>query len=169
MPVSNQLNAMINSGRLLKAIGEMKVYNKTGTSVRWVNWRESEYQIKVTWNGNCSLHCYLNFFSAAERDAVHEEAFNVHAMAGEKPYLEKGHGRVKLRHDFFTTKVVTVNQLAAIADEMGIQYTVIYKQECIEARPLFQTLGIPLVPGEMGKELINGVMKSYSCDVFKCL
>lgn len=151
------------------AVSKIKIYRKAGTSVNWVNWRQNQFQIKVSWNNNGSLSCYLNFFSAADRDHVHAELFERYAKPGTTPYRQEGHGWTKLRHDFGTDDVITINELAQVADEAFIRYTVIYAQEDISVRPLFDLMGIPLVPGEMGKELIDGVMTPYSREVGKCL
>lgn len=150
-------------------INSIKPWRSVNTEINWVNWRKDEYQIKVEWSGRATLVCYLNFFSQSERDAVHAAIFEKHARAGEKPYLQQGHGWAKYRHDMVSDKLITINELSAIANEMDIKHTVIYAQENISARPLFDDMGIPLVAGEMGKELIDGVMQPYSREAGKCL
>lgn len=53
--------------------------------------------------------------------------------------------------------------LPGIADAKGYAYTVLYVQACAGVRPVFATLGIPLLPGEMGKEWVGGEFISYAC------
>ena len=62
-----------------------------------------------------------------------------------------------------------MNEVADIAESLGYEFSVLYVQECIGARPAFETLGIPLVPGEMGKEWIGGEFVPYSCPMGACL
>lgn len=167
--VAGNVKGLVDSQLFCAALDELKCYGKKGTSVDWVNWRKGQYQIKVCWNGNCGLACYLNFFSSADRDAVHAELFKRYADPGTKPYLEEGHGWTKLRHSFFTQSLLSINELAEVAHEMGRKFTIIYVQECVEFRYLFTIMGIPLVPGEMGKEWIDGIMHPYSCETGKNL
>lgn len=160
---------MVSPDILTSVLQALEPYGKPGTSVRWVNWRKDQFQIKVEWNNRHALACYLNFFSLTDRDKVHAKLFRLYADSDAKPSVEIGHGWEKQRHDFRTSNLLTVNELAGIADEMGAKYTIIYAQEDISARPLFDAMGIPLVPGEMGKELIDGVMVPYSRQRGKCL
>lgn len=131
------------------------------TSVTWVNWREKEFQIKVSWHGSLGLMCYLNFFSISERDCALKALFNVYAKSGEKPFIEQGHGWTKARYGFVSNDTLTINALANKVAELGYHFTIIYNQEYISARSAFDVMGIPLVPGERGKELIDGIMKPY--------
>lgn len=152
-----------------RIIQSIEPWNGVNTEINWVNWRKDQYQIKTQWSGRETLVCYLNFFSQSERDAVHAEIFKRYSRKDQKPYLQQGHGWSKYRHDLVCKRLITINELSAVANEMGIKHTVIYVQENISARPLFDEMGISLIPGEMGKELIDGVMHPYSRDVNRCL
>ena len=160
-------DSLVSTERHLNAIAAIKPYGATGTSVGWVNWRASEYQIKVTWNNSEALECYLNFFSAADRDFIHAKLFARYAEAGSKPFKDEGHGWTVLRHNFRTSSILTINEMARLADELGVRYTVIYKQS--SNRHLFEIMGIPLAAGESGKEVVDGQVMPYRCLTGKCL
>lgn len=161
---------MIDPTKLREAIEQLPVWrNGHGTSITWVNWRNG-YQIKMGWNDSASFHCYIDFGKDyAARESILAAAFACFSDAGDKPTVEHGHGWSKLDHSFHTKQFISVNEVAELAQAKGITFSIIYCQSCIGSRPIFETMGIPLVPGEMGKEWINGEFIPYSCPSGKCL
>lgn len=155
---------MVPIDLLKSAIEQLPKWNpESVTRLTWVNWRKG-YQIKIHWYGDASFICYLDFKQdRLARDAVLKRAFEVHAGAGMKPLLIRGHGWTELDYEFQSDTFISVNEIAEIAQDMGYDFTVLYVQECIGSRPVFQLMGIPLVPGEMGKEWISGAFVPYSC------
>ncbi|WP_116892955.1 hypothetical protein [Pseudomonas savastanoi] len=150
---------------LLKAaIDQLPKWNlKVTSSLTWVNWRQG-FQIKMGWYDGASLLCYLDFKdNQTARDSVLRRVFEIHADAGQKPRLVNGHGWSRYEYELRTTKFISVNEVAEIAQSMGYEFNVLYVQECIGARPVFDTMEIPLIPGEMGKEWVGGGFIPYSC------
>ena len=148
---------------LRSAIDTLESWNDQPlSSVGWVNWRKG-YQVKLLWKGNPTFICYLDFGSSmAARDTVLKHAFDRYAPAGMKPRKEVGHGWTRLDHSMRIDAFISVQDLAAIADELGFVYTILYVQNTSDARPLFDALGIPLVPGESGKEWTGSEFISYA-------
>lgn len=107
--------------------------------------------------------CYLDFKNSIARDDTLATAFKRFAAPDARPRKIDGHGCSCLDYSFQSDQFVSINELAEIADAKGYAYTVLYVQECVRARPVFATLGIPLVPGEMGKEWVGGQFISYAC------
>lgn len=149
---------------LKSAIDQLSKWDLTATTrLSWVNWRQG-YQIKMAWYGGSALNCYLDFkANMTARDAVLRRLFKLHAAPGKKPTVINGHGWTTLCHEFSTVEFLSVNEVAAVAKSLGHEFTILYVQTCVSARPTFDQLGIPLVPGEMGKEWINGAFVSYAC------
>ena len=136
--------------------------NSKLSHVGWVNWRDG-YQIQMKWKGYETFSCYLDFGrNKSARAAVITRLFELHAPAGQKPSVIDGHGWQALDHTFFTNEFLSVNAVAALATEMGFEFTVLYVQESISSRPIFDTMGIPLVPGETGKEWTGSELISYA-------
>lgn len=139
------------------------------SSVDTVDWR-SGFQIVMMWRGNATFQCYLDFGKDhAARDAVMRAAFEQHAPAGKKPKRIACHGYSCLEHEFDSPEILTVNQIAEIAEGLGYKFTVLYVQSCSASRPLFDDLGIPLSIGEMGKEWKDGAFIPYSTPMGKNL
>lgn len=161
---------MVPIEHLKTAIDQLDKWNpKVATSTTWVNWRQG-FQIKMLWFGCASFACYLDFKkNMAARDAVLKCVFEKHAVAGQKPSKIDGHGWTAYDYSLHSSEFISVNEVADIAVAMGFVFSVIYVQECISARPAFDTLGIPLVPGEMGKEWLDGAFVPYSCPSGACL
>ena len=154
---------MVPVEQLKAAVEQLPKWSPQITSqVGWVNWRRG-FQIKALWYGNCSLLCYLDFKDRVARDDTLATAFRRFAAPGARPRKSDGHGWSCLDYSFQSDQFVSINELAEIADAKGYAYTVLYVQECVGARPVFATLGIPLVPGEMGKEWVGGEFISYAC------
>jgi hypothetical protein len=160
---------MVKKSLFMAAIGELTSFGEQGTSVKWVNWRKDEYQIVLEWNNAPSFACYLSIKSATDRDALHKKLFELFANKDQKPFHQEGHGWSKMRYDFWSSNVISINKIADIADGMGLVYTIIYAQESISARNVFNTMQIGLVPGESGKELIQGTYSPYARETGKCL
>lgn len=155
---------------LLAAIDALPKWDKVNVSkVTWVNWRQG-FQIKMGWHSGAALQCYVDFGrDSVARDCVLARAFHAYAPTGQQPGIIDGHGWTKLNYTFHSKNFISVNEVAAIATEMGYEFTVIYVQEDISARPVFDLMGIPLVPGEMGKEWVNGQFVAYSRTGYQCL
>ncbi len=155
---------------LKRAIDQLPKWNPNTTSrLTWVNWRQG-FQIKMSWYGQASLVCFLDFKKNVQaRDAVLKQIFSKHADPGKKPVTIAGHGWTALDHSLRSNEFISVNEVAEIAESMGFEFTVLYVQECSAARPAFDTMGIPLVPGEMGKEWVEGTFVPYSCPSGQCL
>ena len=147
---------MVPVEQLKAAVEQLPKWSPQITSrISWVNWRQG-FQIKAHWYGNCSLLCYLDFKDSVARDDTLATAFKRFAAPGARPRVIHGHGWSCLDYSFPSDHFVSINELAEIVDAQGYAYTVLYVQECVGARPLFEILGIPLVPGEMGKEWVGG-------------
>jgi hypothetical protein len=148
---------------LRSAIDQLEAWHAPRLStIGWVNWRKG-YQVKLLWKSNPTFICYLDFgTNSAAREAVMKRAFERFAPAGTKPKKEIGHGWTRLDYSLRTDDFVSVQDLAEIADELGFQYTILYVQNTSGARPLFETLGIPLVPGESGKEWTGSEFIGYT-------
>ena len=161
---------MVPIDKLKTAIDQLDKWSpKVATSVAWVNWRQG-YQIKLLWFGCASFACYLDFKKdRAARDLVLKRVFEKHAVTGQKPSKIDGHGWAAYDYSLRCGEFISVNEVADIAESLGYEFSVLYVQECIGARPAFETLGIPLVPGEMGKEWIGGEFVPYSCPMGACL
>ncbi|MEX6780386.1 hypothetical protein [Pseudomonas aeruginosa] len=150
---------------LLKtAVEQLPKWNVSAvTRLTSVNWRQG-YQIKMHWYDGAAFICYLDFkrdYNA--REAVLKRAFEQFADDGAKPRTIDGHGWTKLDYEFRSGSFISVNEIAQIAQSMGYDFTVLYVQESISSRPIFSVMGIPLVPGEMGKEWVDGEFVPYSC------
>ncbi|HDS0960469.1 TPA: hypothetical protein QDZ28_004222 [Pseudomonas putida] len=160
----NTLPNLVPAELLKAATDQLNKWNPNAvTRLSWVNWRQG-YQIKMGWYDGAALNCYLDFKkNSAGRDAVLKHLFNLHAGPGKKPSVINGHGWSKLCHEFSTGEFLSVNEVAEVAKSLGCEFTVIYVQTCVSARPVFEVMGIPLVPGEMGKEWIDGEFVPYSC------
>ncbi|HDS1721653.1 hypothetical protein NPS53_09085 [Pseudomonas putida] len=161
---------MVPIDNLKAAIDQLDKWSpKVATSTSWVNWRQG-FQIKMVWYGCASFACYLDFKKdAAARNAVLKRVFEAHAVAGQKPSKIDGHGWSAYDYSLRCSEFISVNEVAEIAESLGYEFSVLYVQECIGARPAFETLGIPLVPGETGKEWIDGAFVPYSCPMGACL
>jgi hypothetical protein len=156
---------MVPISDLKAGIDLLKVWHTAdmGTRVSWVNWRDG-YQLKMGWNGSAAFNCYLDFGKAfASRQSAMKAAFERFAEPGTKPRVEQGHGWTELDHSFKTKQFVSVNEVAELAKDLGLEFTIIYCQTCSGSRHIFETMGIALVPGEVGKELVNGELIPYSC------
>jgi len=150
---------------LLKAaVEQLPKWNPTAvTRLTSVNWRQG-YQIKISWYGGASFNCYLDFKrDHLARESVLKRAFGLYAEAGVKPRKVEGHGWSMLDYEFGSDTFISVNEIADLAQSMGFEFTVLYVQSCVSSRPVFSVMGIPLVPGEMGKEWIDGEFVPYSC------
>jgi hypothetical protein len=160
---------MITAETLRTAIDQLDKWSpEIATSLSWVNWRKG-FQIKMTWFGGAAFACYLDFGkNAAARDAVLKRVFSGVAP-GEEPKVIDGHGWSCLDYSVGSKSFISVNEVAAVASSMGFEFKVLYVQESISARPVFHTMGIPLIPGETGKEWVNGEFISYSCPPDQCL
>lgn len=147
-----------------QAIDQLPIWrNNIGTRVTWVNWRNGN-QIKMGWSDNASFHCYIDFGKdGAARMSTMKAAFERFSEAGDKPSVKQGHGWSELDYSFHTKQFVSINEVVELAQGLGLPFTVIYCQSCIDSRPIFETMGIPLVPGEMGKEWIDGEFIPYAC------
>lgn len=161
---------MVPAALLRNAIDQLDKWSPDlGANITWVNWRQG-FQVKMSWYGAAAFACYLDFGrDRVARDSVLKAVFERFAPAGQKPRVEKGHGWTALDFSLRSKKYICLNDVIEIARSMGHQFTVIYVQECISSRPIFETMGIALVPGEMGKELINGEFVSYSTPLGMCL
>lgn len=155
---------------LQSAIDQLDKWSpKVVTSTSWVNWRQG-FQIKLRWYGCASFACYLDFKkNVSARDAVLKRVFELHAQVGQKPRKVDGHGWMAYDYELRSSEFISVNEVAEIAASLGYEFSVIYVQESISARPAFGTMGIPLVPGEMGKEWIGSAFVPYSCPMGACL
>jgi hypothetical protein len=143
--------------------------NSKMSHVGWVNWRDG-YQVQLQWKGYESFSCYLDFGrNKAARNTVIASLFERHAPAGQKPAVIDGHGWQALDHTFSTNEFLSVNEVAELATEMGFDFTVLYVQASISSRPIFETMGIPLVPGETGKEWTGSEFISYATPTNRCL
>lgn len=161
---------MVAAELLKEAVDQLDKWNlKSVSRATWVNWR-SGYQIKMNWYDGASFLCYLDFKQdRSARDAVLKRVFETHSVVGQKPKVIDGHGWSALDYSLSTGFFISINEVAEIAKGMGFQFSVLYVQESIRARPVFTSMGIPLVPGEMGKEWIGEEFVSYSCPMGMCL
>lgn len=161
---------MVPIENLKAAIDQLDKWSpKIATSTSWVNWRQG-FQIKMIWFGSATFACYLDFKkNMAARDAVLKRVFERHAVAGQKPSKIDGHGWSAYDYSLRCSEFFSVNEVAEIAESMGYDFSVLYVQESISARPAFETMGIPLIPGEMGKEWDGGAFVPYSCLSGDCL
>lgn len=154
---------MVPVEQLKAAVEQLPKWSpQIASRVGWVNWRKG-FQVKAHWYGNCALRCYLDFNDPFARDDILATAFKRFAAPHARLRVIDGHGWSCPDYSFQSDHFVSINELAEIADAKGYAYTVLYVQECIGARPVFETLGIPLVPDEMGKEWVGGEFISYSC------
>lgn len=155
---------------LKSAIEELDKWSpKVVTRTSWVNWRQG-FQVKMRWYGSATFACYLDFHkNVAGRDAVLKRVFELHSVTGQKPRKIDGHGWTAYDYELSCGEFISVNEVAEIASSMGYEFSIIYVQESISARPAFDTMGIPLVPGEMGKEWVGGAFVPYSCPMGACL
>ncbi|MBM5458718.1 hypothetical protein H8F21_14210 [Pseudomonas sp. P66] len=155
---------MVPAELLKAAIDQLSKWDpKAATRLSWVNWRQG-YQIKMCWYGGAALNCYLDFKKdSTARDAVLRHLFERHAGPGKKPTMINGHGWTALDHQFSTGEFLSVNEIAEVAKGLGYEFTVLYVQESVSARPAFSLMEIPLVPGETGKEWIDGEIVPYAC------
>lgn len=163
------IESLVHADVLQGAVNKLKGYGQYKISrVSCVNWRGG-YQIKVSWKGGVGLECYLDFGkNHAGRSRVLRAAHSFHAPKDYKPVL----GYVPLDEDRFafeSNAFISINDIATLALDMGEPFTVLYVQSSISARPLFADMGIGLVPGEMGKEWIDGEFVGYRCETGKCL
>lgn len=160
---------MVTAEALRAAIDQLDKWSADiSTSLSWVNWRNG-YQIKMTWYGGAAFACYLDFGkNRTARDAVLQRVFEG-AAPGQEPQIIDGHGWSCLDYSANSKNFISVNEVAAVASAMDAEFSVLYVQESISARLVFNTMGIPLVPGEMGKEWINGEFVPYSCPLGQCL
>lgn len=159
---------MVREELLMSAIGQLDHWwpnsVEINTGVTWVNWRNGSFQVKMLWKRNPTFSCYLDFGkNVSAREAVLKAVFDRFALEGQKPYLERGHGWSKYDYSLDSGEFISVNKVAEIATELGFEFTVLYVQGSISCRHIFDTMGIPLVPGEMGKEWIGGEFAPYSC------
>jgi hypothetical protein len=154
---------MIDAELLHSSLDLLKKWAPTrATSLYWVNWREG-FQIKMKWYGIESLACYLDFGkNSGAREAVMKRTFDIYAAPGEKPSIIDGHGWTRPDYSLHSGEFISVNTVADLAQEMGYTFTVLYVQECIDGREVFTKMGIPLNPGESGKEWIDGKFVPYS-------
>lgn len=169
---------MVNKRKLIKALYELKERTtwlrdrSDRTEFSWVNWRTAYgCQIAVSWCGLAA--CFRVYFDFPEkehinRDAALAELFAKFAPEGLKPREVWGHGWTSWNHDFVAEGVVSIHQIYQIAKKHGCT-SIIYNQESISARWVFDSLGIPLVPGESGKEWIKGKFHPYATEAGKCI
>lgn len=157
---------MVPSELLRKAIDQLDKWNPAvATNVSWVNWRKG-YQVKMNWYDGAGLACFLDFgTNSAARDAVLQAVFKRFSPEGCKPKIIDGHGWRAHDYSVRSKEFICLNDVVEIATAAGFQFTVLYVQECVSARPAFETMGIPLVPGEMGKEWVGGAFVPYSCPI----
>lgn len=162
-PVTDLVDTLVPESLLIAATEQLSRYAKNYvTYVSWVNWRQG-FQIVMSWHGNPSLRCYVCFETHSDRQAVFKQVFEEFAAAGQKPKTIDGHGWSAPDYTLYSGDFISVNAVARAAAAQGVNFTVIYNQESVSARPLFGVMGIPLVPGEMGKEWVNGEFIPYSC------
>ena len=160
---------MVPVDLLKSAIDQLDKWSpETATRVTWVNWRQGS-QIKMSWFGSASFACYLDFKNWDHRDIVLKKIFEAHAEPGKKPRKVDGHGWTSLDYSLNCGEFISVNEVATLTESLGYEFTVLYVQECISARPIFTAMGIPLVPGEMGKEWMNNAFVPYACPIGQCL
>ncbi len=154
---------MVTADLLRSAIDQLEKWSpRVVSTLTWVNWRRG-YQVKISWHGNATFACYLDFGKNCQaRDAVLKCAFEAFAVAGDKPRVIDGHGWKAMDYSLQSNSFISSNDVAAMAKEMGLECSILYVQECVASRPIFITLGIPLVPGEMGKEWVNGEFVPYA-------
>lgn len=167
MPTS--IESLVSADVLQGAVNKLKMYGKWKLSrVSYVNWRNG-YQIKVSWKDSGALECFLDFGkNHAGRNRVLRAAHSFYAPKDYEPVLGYTPSEED-RFGFESNAFISVNDIAALALGMGEPFTVLYVQSSISARPLFADMGIGLVPGEMGKEWIDGEFVGYSCETGKCL
>jgi hypothetical protein len=155
---------MINADILEKAIKENVPYwcKKQYSRLTWVDWRQDSVQIKMNWNEISSFEVYIDFkaenktVSRHNRDHILQVLFN-HYCPDKKPSRNRWE---ELEYTFMTDSFVSPNKVAEVADNLGYEYTIIYKTD--GSRDFMEKIGLPIVPGETGKEWINGVYNSYS-------
>lgn len=138
------------------------------TFLSWVNWRENSAQIKMTWRDSISLTVYFDFKadsksqSVANRQAVLKKLFEMHSTKKTPGFGNATNGP---SYDFHTQKFISPNDVAAVADEMGVEYSVIYVEgfsfSTFESSNFMAEFGMPLTRGETGKEWIKGEYHSY--------
>tara|TARA_R110002094_G_scaffold165050_1_gene148970 strand:+ start:128 stop:652 length:525 start_codon:yes stop_codon:yes gene_type:complete len=163
------LSSLVPVNLLKEALDLLPTYGKAGTDLGCVNWRDA-FQITVQWNNNSCLECYVEFQRSSDRNAILKAAFDRFAPGGTKPMLRDTYTIwERPEYVFHAPELISVNDIVAICIERGVEVTVLYVQESPKARPVFDVMGIPLVPGEMGKEWINGEFHPYSRHKDKCL
>ncbi|MFL1449236.1 hypothetical protein ACI77O_12645 [Pseudomonas tritici] len=160
---------MVPAELLQKAVDMLPKYSKKTTYITWVNWRQG-YQVKMGWFSGSALECYLDFKgNRAARDSVLKAVFEKYSPSGRKPGTIDGHGWSAADYTLHGETFVSVNDVADIATDLGLEFSVLYVQESITARPVFGAMGIPLVPGEMGKVWVDGKFLPYTRTVDACL
>lgn len=152
---------MIPDSTLRAAIDKLPKYkNSANTYVSWIGLGQS-CLIKISWfSRESALCCYIDFKNNQnERDAVLKAAFLKFAKGSSEAFHDT---KVGVTYSFSSNEVLTPNDIIELAKTKDIGFTLIYAQEDISARPLFEDLGIPLIPGETGKEWVKGDYLSYS-------
>lgn len=160
---------LVPDAKLFQALAHLPSYRWIGTEMSWANWRNS-WQIIVSWNDGQALRCYVCFNTRAERDSTLQAAAHKWAQLATKVDLggmqhpdDPPVCRIRL------PAVSNIHELVDLAHQQGSSVSVIYKQECISARAAFDMMGIPLVPGECGKELTAQGYISYHAPAGQCL
>lgn len=147
-------------------------YQERGTSVNWVNWRTGDgAQISLVWHGYTGIRVFIDVHGSEKhpgcskitlRDQLLEEVFNRRAPLGEKPWVEHGHAWTKRRFSFRTPEFVSPSEVSDIADQMGIEHSIVYVVSCDAGRSILTAMGFSVRVGEMGREWKNGYLSSYS-------
>lgn len=160
---------MVPAELLRNALDQLTQWQpQIGAKITWVNWRQG-FQVKVSWYGNSSFVCFLDFGKDhVARDSVLKGVFEKFAPAGQKAKIEHGHGWSARDYSLESQQYISLNDVVDVANGLHCTFSVLYTQEG-SGRPLFDIMGIPLVPGESGKEWINGELVSYSCPTGKNL
>ncbi|EKY4113681.1 TPA: hypothetical protein ACGW3M_000979 [Pseudomonas aeruginosa] len=160
---------MIAPEVLRKAVDALQHFRgSSATRLTEVDWRDG-HQIKVSWYGNDSLACYLDFGKdRAKRRAVMAACYRLFGGFDREPeVLPRSGGVVDADFTTLSREFISINEVADLAASMGGQFSVLYVQDC--NRSVFDLLGMQLQPGELGVEWLNGQFIPYTCQPGKCL
>lgn len=145
---------------------------KDTTHFTWVNWRTAYGgQVAVSWgNTGSSFRVYFDFpeHHRPARDDALRVLFSKYAPKHLKAGLIEGHGWTKEEHTFTADRIVGIWEIYQVVKRYGCT-SIIYVQESVSARWVFDKLGIPLVPGESGKEWVKGKFIPYATPQGKCI
>jgi hypothetical protein len=143
---------MVPAVLLRAAVNQLeKVRPEIASKISWVNWRKG-FQVKLSWFGSAAFNCYVDLGkNESARNALMKEVFLRFAPAGLAPKKNIGHGWTEMDYSLICGEYICLNDVVEMATRMGLEFTVLYVQSSGSARHLFDSMGIPLVPGEMGK------------------